>query len=123
MQVVASPCWTVVLPDVISVSPSVDAWAPIAAARWVHVPITFPSDIGLPPMVTRSAPATPAQRLQSGEFFSRLQPFTNVQASTLACHPGRSYRSGYSEPPGSRGIFVRAEHALLPPRASDVLAV
>src|SRR6266478_8751790 len=34
--------------------------------------------------------------------------------------PDRSYRCSLS-PQGSRGFYVRAEHALLPPHASDML--
>src|SRR2546427_4219519 len=52
--------------------------------------------------------------------FSRLQPFLYVQALRFARLPDRSYRCGLS-PQGSRGFYVRAEHASLPPHASDML--
>lgn len=52
--------------------------------------------------------------------FSRLQPFRYVQALRFACLPDRSYRCSLS-PQGSRGFYVRAEHASLPPHASDML--
>jgi hypothetical protein len=62
VQVVASPCWAMVLPDVIPASPSVDAWAPVAAVRWVRLPVTSPTTSAFPlglevgvPQVTRSA--------------------------------------------------------------------
>src|SRR5437762_13462774 len=52
--------------------------------------------------------------------FSRLQPFLYVQALRFARLPDRSYRCDLS-PQGSRGFYVRAEHASLPPHASDML--
>jgi hypothetical protein len=52
--------------------------------------------------------------------FSRLQPFRYVQAPRFARLPYRSYRCDLS-PQGSRGFYVRAEHASLPPHASDML--
>lgn len=66
VQVVASPCWAMALPDVISVSPSLDAWAPIAAVRWVHLPVTSPTTSAFPPVREVGVPQVPAQRLQSG---------------------------------------------------------
>jgi hypothetical protein len=52
--------------------------------------------------------------------FSRLQPFLYVQAPSFARLPDRSYRCD-SSPQGSRGFYVRAEPASLPPHASDML--
>ncbi len=54
--------------------------------------------------------------------FSRLQAFSNVQASRFARHPGRSYRCAITDTQGSRDFYVRAEHGSLPSRASDILA-
>jgi hypothetical protein len=51
-----------------------------------------------------------------------LQIFLNVQASNFARLPDRSYRWVYS-PQGSRDFYIRAEHASLPPHASDMLAI
>jgi hypothetical protein len=42
------------------------------------------------------------------------------QAPKFACLPDRSYRCDLP-PQGSRGFYVRAEHASLPPHASDIL--
>ena len=47
--------------------------------------------------------------------FSRLQPFLYVQAPRFARLPDRSYRCDLT-PQSSRGFYVRAEHASLPPR-------
>ncbi len=41
LQVIASPCWKLALPDVISVDLSLDAWIHTPAPSKVPVPITF----------------------------------------------------------------------------------
>ena len=58
-------------------------------------------------------------RLLAGGF-TRLQIFRDVPASKFARPPDRSYRI---LPQGSRGFYVRAYRALLPPHAPDMLAV
>ena len=40
LQVAASPCWEMALPDVISAYLSLDSWTCIPAARAVHLPIS-----------------------------------------------------------------------------------
>jgi len=50
-----------------------------------HRPSPFPNWVG--------TPQNPGQRLQSGDWISRLQPFTHVQASGFARHPDRSHHS------------------------------
>src|SRR6478672_8460902 len=52
---------------------------------------------------------------------SRLQIFLNVPASKFALPPDRSYRCILLQ--GSRGFYVRAYRALLPPHAPDMLTV
>ena len=53
---------------------------------------------------------------------SRMQIFRNVPASKFAHPPDRSYRC--EDPPqGSRGFYIRAHRALLPPHAPDMLTV
>ena len=121
LPVVASPGWAMVLPDVI---PRVLPWMPGPLPR---------RSVGCmcPLLPQRHRPSLRHERSASREIplsdfragvFSQLQPFANVQASKFACHPGRSYRDGPFRPPGSCGVFVRAKHASLPSRASDVLA-
>jgi hypothetical protein len=56
----------------------------------------FPSDIGLPPRVRGRRPAKPRSATSERLRVSRLQPFADVQASTFARHPGRSYRGDTS---------------------------
>jgi hypothetical protein len=52
LQVAASPCWEMALPDVISASLSLDAWTRTAVAREVHLAVTslatsaFPTGLG-----------------------------------------------------------------------------
>src|SRR6266849_6730281 len=53
---------------------------------------------------------------------SELQTFLYVLASRIAHPPDRSHRCPRLRQ-GSRGLYVRAEHASLPPHASDMLAV
>jgi hypothetical protein len=65
-------------------------------------------------------PACARQTISRRIAFSRLQPFLYVQALRFARLPDRSYRCGLS-PQGSRGFYIRAEHASLPPHASDML--
>src|ERR1019366_2141133 len=65
-------------------------------------------------------PAFPRQNDFMTDPFSRLQPFRYVQALRFARLPDRSYRCSLS-PQGSRGFYVRAEHASLPRHASDML--
>ena len=65
-------------------------------------------------------PAFPRQNDFMTIAFSRLQPFRYVQALRFARLPDRSHRCSLS-PQGSRGFYVRAEHASLPPHASDLL--
>ena len=48
LQVAASPCWKVVLPDVISANLSQDAWALIPAGRRVHLPVSSPTSSAFP---------------------------------------------------------------------------
>jgi len=52
---------------------------------------------------------------------SRMQIFLDVPASKFALPPDRSYRC--APPQGSRGFYVRAYRALLPPHAPDMLTV
>jgi hypothetical protein len=119
LQVAVSPCWQMALPDIISANLSPDAWPPTPAVpRSAHA-CFFLLVIGLPQIGNGSAfRYFPRTRL-SADTISKLQAFLYVQASGFAHLPGRSYRSGF--PLGSRGLYVRAYRALLPPHASDML--
>ena len=63
----------------------------------------------------------PANDFSQGRV-SRMQIFRNVPASKFAHPPDRSYRCEYP-PQGSRGFYIRAHRALLPPHAADMLTV
>jgi hypothetical protein len=67
-------------------------------------------------------PASPRRNDFLTDPFSRLQPFLYVQAPKFARLPDRSYRCGLSLQ-GSRGFYIRAEHASSPPHASDMLTI
>src|SRR6266849_4889920 len=56
----------------------------------------FPNGIGLPSWVRGRRPASTRSATSERKVISQLQPFTDVQASKCACHPGRSYRGGPS---------------------------
>ena len=75
-----------------------------------------------PRTLSRSASrVSPSKRFHDRIAFSRLQPFRYVQALRFARLPDHPYRCRLS-PLGSRGFYVRAGHASLPPHASDILA-
>src|ERR1035441_5703182 len=54
--------------------------------------------------------------------FFETAAISYVQAPKFARLPDRSYRCDLS-PQGSRGFYIRAEHASLPPHASDLLTI
>jgi hypothetical protein len=85
----------------------------------------FPCHIGLLLNPTGSTiPRRSAQRLLSGTHFAAAV-ICSSSGLRVCCHPGRSHRSASdtSDADGGRGLYVRAQHGSLPPRASDMLAV
>jgi hypothetical protein len=105
----------------ISANPSLGAWAPATAVpRSAHA-CFFLRLIGLPPYTIEVGfPLFPVETISRRISFSGLQPFRYVQAPKFARLPDRSYRCDLSSQ-GSRGFYVRAEPASLPPHASDML--
>ncbi len=121
LQVATSPCCRRDYPDVVSVNPSLGAWAPATAVPRSAFACFFLHVIGLPPYTIEVGfPLFPVETISRRIPFSRLQPFRYVQAPKFARLPDRSYRCDLSSR-GSRGFYVRAEHASLPPHASDML--
>jgi hypothetical protein len=121
LQVATSPCCGRDHPDVISANPSLGAWAPVTAVPWSASACFFLHVIGLPPYTIEVGfPLVPVETISRRIAFSGLQPFLYVQAPKFARLPDRSYRCDLSSQ-GSRGFYVRAEHASLPPHASDML--
>ena len=94
LQVVTSPCWAMVLPDVISASLSQDARVQIPAGRRVPLPVSSPTSSAFPKSRQWVGfPHRSARRLQSGRCFEIVTtPY--VQASWFVRHPGLSYRCG-----------------------------
>ena len=121
-QVATSPCCQRVLPDVISASPSQDAWAPTTTACRVLLPVTSPATSAFPKGEYRSASRKcPLKRLHSGTDFRGCSHFLTFRplsllatlvapTSTVSCRADGDF-------------YVRAEHASLPPHASDMLVV
>jgi hypothetical protein len=94
LQVAASPCWVMVLPDVISASLSQDAWAQIPAGRRVLSPVSSPTSSAFPKSRQWVGfPHRSAERLHSGRCFE-IVAIPYVQASWFARHPGLPYRCG-----------------------------
>ena len=56
LQVVASPCWEMALPNVISASPSLGAWTLTPVGPYGAHARFFPQNIGLPRITSGSAP-------------------------------------------------------------------
>jgi hypothetical protein len=103
------------------VNPSLGAWASTTAVSRSAFAGFFLHVIGLPPYTIEVGfPLFPVETISRRIAFSRLQPFRYVQAPKFARLPDRSYRCDLSSQ-GSRGFYVRAEHASLPPHASDML--
>jgi hypothetical protein len=84
VQVAASPCCGVALPDVISACLSLDAWTLTPAAWWVHWPITSPPPSAFPQSSWGRLTALIRSATSEREVMSELQSFTHVQASRFA---------------------------------------
>jgi len=68
LQVAASPCWTMVVPDVISACLSLDAWTFTPAVWWVPLPITSPPPSAFPQSSWVGSPRQSVQRLPNGRW-------------------------------------------------------
>lgn len=120
-QVAASPCWKVVLPDVISAVLSLRAWTRTSEGLLGARTRFFPSRQRPSPVKQKIGfPSLPRTATSVRIRFSRLQSFANVQARKFARHPGRSHCR--SVPTAASDFYIRAEHGSLPSRASDMLA-
>jgi hypothetical protein len=123
LQVVSSPCCEWDLPDVILCESFLRCLVPCpggtAGCTCLFLPLRH-----------RPSPGV------NGSAFSRDAPPNDFQADVnfgaadislcsglLVCSPPRSFPPLRAQPQGSRGFYVRAEHASLPPHASDILAV
>jgi hypothetical protein len=73
-------------------NPSLDAWTYTPAASGVHPPVSSPRASAFPNAVAGRRSATIRATTSARVPISGLQSFLYVQASSFACHPGRSYR-------------------------------
>ena len=102
LQVVASPCWKMVLPNIISAI-LVKSLGPIPRhVSWMHLPTSSPRT---PASHDEKAVRHVGVSLQCNTnrgVVSRLQSFVYLQASSLARPPGCTYRSSQldAEQPG-----------------------
>jgi hypothetical protein len=93
LQVVTSPCWKMALPGIIS---AILVWAlgplPRSAPPVLLLASSRRATASHPTSHVRRAENTPYNATSTRISFSRLQPFSNVQAPTLASPPGCAYR-------------------------------
>jgi hypothetical protein len=121
LQVVASPYWTLALPDVSSAVLSPRAWTPTPAALVVHSPVSSHKTSAFPALGPGRRLATSIQRLPYGLVFEAA--IILLCSGPQVSSPPRSLLPQCLSALGSRGFYVRAYHGLLPPRAADMLAV
>jgi hypothetical protein len=121
LQVVASPCWEMALPDVISTSLSPGAWTLTPALHMVHVPVSSHVASAFPVLRTGRQSAMTVQRLPHGTDFGATA--IRLPSGPWICLPPRSFLPPHRSVPGSRGFYVRASRSSLPHCAADMLAV
>ena len=122
LQVATSPCCRRDLPDVVSVNPSLGAWAPVTAVPrsahacfFLHV-IGLPQDtMGRLPVFIRECDF-PRASCRGCRHFIMFRPLSS------RCLPDRSYRCEFSHR-AAETFYVRAYRASLPPHAPDMLSV
>ncbi len=122
MQVAASPCWVMDLPDVISACLSLDAWTRIppacqsACARFFlqqHRPSPPRTWVGVPECSTQQLHSGPVFRDGSHSLMFRPPSLLATQIAPTVV---------VLSPRGSRGVYSRAERMSSPSRASGMLA-
>jgi hypothetical protein len=89
LQVAASPCWEMALPDVISASLSLDARAPVTAVCGVHIPVSSPASTAFPVLSQVGSPANthPSDFTVEGNFATAAIPLCS---GLQVCLPHRS---------------------------------
>ena len=101
LQVVASPCWEMVLPDVISADLSLDAWACIPAAHMVPLPISSHVTSAFPTFrVWVGASDSPLKATSCGaKFRDRYHSCTSsgLQVCSPSWLPPRSQREAVAQ--------------------------
>ena len=117
MQVVVSPCWDLVLPDVISV---VCVKVPGPIPRGVPWLAPFVNQGHRPRLMSAKlgTPNDPCDATSTGGGISGRQSFDHLQAPQLARPPDCTYRSQddvYSRPVEQPGLLRHAMNMELPP--------
>lgn len=88
LQVVASPCWAMVLPGVISANLSSDAWPLTPAVRMVHALVSsHPASAFSISSVDRHLARAPAKRLHAGVCFRGCRHFVMFRPPSLLATP------------------------------------
>jgi len=122
LQVVRSPCCPRELPDAISENLSLDAGSPTPSVPPCALTCCFHSVIGLPQRNMSRLPAF-VPRITT----SRRGCFRGCRYSVMFRPPSllapQIVPTAAILPQGSRGFYVRAYRALLPPHAPDMLTV
>src|ERR1017187_3137483 len=121
-QVATSPCCQRDLPDVISANPSSDAWSLATAVPRSAFTCFFLRVIGLPHEMSGSASRnSPRIRLLTVAIFDAADiPLCSGLLSLLV---PQVVPTAANVPQGGRDFYIRAERALLPLHAPDMLAV
>jgi hypothetical protein len=121
-QVATSPCCYRDSPDVISANLSPDAWSPTPTVPPSALACFFLGVIGLPKTLFRSASRWyPRTRFFRGLFLEVAD--ISLCSGLRFCSPPRSLLPLRIFPQGSRGFYIRAYRASLPPHAPDMLSV
>jgi hypothetical protein len=121
-QVATSPCCYRDSPDVISANLSPDAWSPTPTVPPSAFACFFLGVIGLPKTLFRSASRWyPRTRFFRGLFLEVAD--ISLCSGLRVCSPPRSLLPLRIFPQGSRGFYIRAYRASLPPHAPDMLSV
>ena len=122
LQVVHSPCCPRELPDAISESLSLDAGSPTPAEPPCALTCYFHGVIGLPQDTMGRLPASvPRITTSRRVVFRGCRYFVMFRPPSLLTP--QIVPTAAILPQGSRGFYVRAYRALLPPHAPDMLTV
>ena len=119
LQVVPSPCCSRQLPDVISESPSLDAGSRSPAVHRVLSPVSSTVSSAFPKQRVGRLPAFVLRTTSRRPVFRGCRYFVMFRPPSLLTP--QIVPTAANTPQGSRGFYIRAHRALLPPHAPDML--